>query len=267
MPLPSRMPTTLFWGDWLRLMLCVSASLLSSTVAWSDSRTLKVSADWGRSSGYMTGVWDVAGAIRPTPDNRPSDSQKNISLITTKETGFSEWELTQSKQLQNVQVLGRINIGPFVGFIPIYEAESFVIQDTRLAWRFAKYHDLTSHTRWYGSAGLSGHLLRVNYSGDDSEMGYAVAISPQLKAGLETRWSNGLRSTLSVQADRSLPFKNFKMQARRIEAQIQHRLTEHTDLSFGLFTKAQRYNYAKENNRIDFETDTTGLSVAFEKRF
>ena len=215
----------------------------------------------------MTGVWDVAGAIRPTPDNRPSDSQKSVSLITSTETGLSEWELTQSKQLQNVQVLGRINIGPFVGFIPINEAETFVIQDTRLAWRLAKYHELTSHTRWYGSAGLSGHLLRVSYSGDDSEMGYAVAISPQLKAGLETRWNNGLRTTLSVQAQKSVPLKNFKMQARRIEALVHHRLTEHTDLSFGLFSKAQRYNYAKENNRIEFETDTTGLSVALEKRF
>jgi hypothetical protein len=130
-----------------------------------------------------------------------------------------------------------------------------------------KYYDLTSHTRWYGSAGLSGHLLRANYSGDDSEMDYAVAISPHLKAGLETRWSSGLRTTLSVQAQRSLPLKNFKMQARRIELQVHHLLTEHTDLSFGMFSKAQRYNYAKQINRIEFETNTRGLSVAFEKRF
>jgi hypothetical protein len=131
------MPITLFWGDRLRLMLCVSACLLSTTVAWSDSRTYKVSADWGRSSGNMTGDWGVAGAIRPTPDNRPSDSQKSVSLITAKEKGFSEWELTQINQLQNVQVLGRINIGPFSGFIQINEAETFVIQDTRLTWRLA----------------------------------------------------------------------------------------------------------------------------------
>ena len=261
------MLTTLFWGDCLRLVTGVSASVLSSTVAWSDSCTLKVSADWGHSSGYVTGVWDLAGVIRPTPGNRPSDSQKSVSLITAKETGFSEWELTQSNQLQNLQVLGRLNIGPFEGFIPIYESETFVMQDTRLAWRLAKYHELTSHTRLYGSAGLSGHLLRAHYSGDDSEMGYALAISPQLKAGLETRWSNRLRATLTLAAHRSVPLKNFKMQARRIEMQVHYPLTEHTDLSFGMFSKAQQYNYSKQNKRIDFKSDTKGLSVAFEKRY
>jgi hypothetical protein len=262
------MPTILFWVNRLRLLVFVAAGLSISTAASSNSDTFKVSSDWSQSpSGQVSGFWNLGVVIRPTQLNRPVYTLKTVTLIHAKDSGFTEWELSQSDQQQTLQVLGRLNIGPLVGFFILNEAETFGIQDTRLTWFRAKNHDLSAHTRLYGSVGVSGHILKANYSGDDSPMGYALGFAPQFKAGLQTRWHNSLRTTLSVQTHKSLLLKHFKMQAHRFELQLHHPLADNADVSLGFFSKVQRYSYANVNKRIDFATATNGLSLTFEKKY
>lgn len=245
--------------------LCVVlVGLLFSILTHAD--TLDATVDIAPSaSGKFIGE-STSGAIRPPAENSQSQSsQTTIKWRRSDGDTWQDWTLTHAQHKQNVQVLGRLNIGPLQGFYVVHDSAHFEIEDLALARLAGRTYAMTGQVRLSIAGGLSGHLIRAHYAADRPLSGYALALAPIARVSIETPLFTGTRTTLSAQAHHSLRMFDFQTHAYRFEWVFNHKLTEKTHLAFGVFHKTQFYKYQKDDSDVNFSMRTQGLKLTLER--
>lgn len=216
--------------------------------------------------GSLIGDW-TQGAVIRTPDHAKSASYRASASWQTNQTiGVEIWELTGSRHQQDLQVLGRLNIGPLKGFYMIHEVAQLTMDDLSLAWRKGHHHKLTTASNLKISGGLSGHLLRGTYLAANKTAGWALGVAPQMKLELDTQWNEASKTSLSLQLHHSPRLLAFQMQSHRFDFKFHHQLSGQSSWVLGVFHQHHRYDYKRPDRSMALTMGAQGMTIALEKR-
>jgi hypothetical protein len=200
--------------------------------------------------GSVIGDWTQGGVIRTPEHAKTSSYRASASWLHSHSNGDEIWELAGSRHQQDLQVLGRLNIGPLKGFYMIHEAAQLTMDDLSLTWRKGHHHKLTTASDLKISGGLSGHLLRGTYFAANKTAGWAMGVAPQMKLELDTQWNEASKTSLSLQVHHSPRLLSFQMQSHRLDFRYHHRLSGQSSWAWGVFHQNHRYDYKRADRSM-----------------
>ncbi len=248
--------------------MCVvytAVGLLTSQGAKAD--LLNVSVDAVTSvQGSLTGDIKQGAVIRTPERSKAASYRASASWLQNQGNGVEVWELTGSRHQQDLQVLGRLNIGPLKGFYLAREVAHLTMDDLSLAWRKGHRYKLTTASDLNISGGVSAHLLRASYVSADKSAGWALGLAPQMKLELDTQWTEASKTSLSLQLHHSPRLLDFQLHQHRFDFRYRHQLSGNFSWVWGVFHQYHRYDYKRPDRSTVMSMGAEGMAITFEKR-
>jgi hypothetical protein len=251
-------------GGWM-CAVYTAAGLLTSQGARADLLNFSVDAV-ASVQGSLTGDIKQGAVIRTPESSKAASYRASASWLQNQGSGLEVWELTGSRHQQDLQVLGRLNIGPLKGFYMAREVAHLTMDDVSLAWRKGHRYKLTTASDLTISGGVSAHLLRASYVSADKSAGWALGLAPQMKLELDTQWNEASKTSLLFQLLHSPRLMDFQMQSHRIDFRYHHQLSGNSSWVWGVFHQHHRYDYKRPDRSTVMSMGAQGMSIALEKR-